>query len=291
MVQRFGSRRRAFLTGVVLSVAVVVGGGYAYGAITSTNNQYTGCLAGGQLSNIAIGASPLKTCQKPATQISWNQTGPPGTNGSNGTNGTNGTNGVDGVSVNSANEPAGANCANGGSKFTAANGVTFACNGAPGAKGDVGPQGAPGPQGEPGGSASIDQIPCSTEAGIDPNGEIAATVATDGTGQLSLKCVSTNPKLEIAIDLHTVCTIIGCAQVPIGAVTQVDAAGSPISGGLQCPSPGGIANVCLTQRFAQGATAHFSSTSGTTFVGCDSIDAGICTYKVTADHVIELTAT
>lgn len=32
-------------------------------------------------------------------------------------------------------EPAGTNCADGGSKFTAANGVTYACNGAPGGGG------------------------------------------------------------------------------------------------------------------------------------------------------------
>ena len=50
------------------------------------------------------------------------------------TPGTPGTNGTNGVSVTSATEAAGANCASGGSKFTAANGVTFACNGAKGDK-------------------------------------------------------------------------------------------------------------------------------------------------------------
>jgi hypothetical protein len=39
---------------------------------------------------------------------------------------------ADGVSVTSAPEPAGANCANGGSAFTSASGVTYACNGATG---------------------------------------------------------------------------------------------------------------------------------------------------------------
>ena len=39
------------------------------------------------------------------------------------------------MSVASAVEPAGANCADGGSKFTAANGVTYACNGADGESG------------------------------------------------------------------------------------------------------------------------------------------------------------
>jgi hypothetical protein len=61
--------------------------------------------------------------------------GADGTNGTNGTNGTDGTNGTNGVSVTSFAEPTGANCANGGSRFVAANGTTYACNGANGAGG------------------------------------------------------------------------------------------------------------------------------------------------------------
>jgi hypothetical protein len=61
--------------------------------------------------------------------------GKDGANGKDGTNGTNGTNGTDGISVTSAVEPVGTNCVNGGSKFTAINGVTYACNGAPGSGG------------------------------------------------------------------------------------------------------------------------------------------------------------
>jgi len=55
--------------------------------------------------------------------------GPTGQQGLKGDAGTPGTNGTNGISVTSAAEPVGANCANGGSKFTAANGVTYACNG------------------------------------------------------------------------------------------------------------------------------------------------------------------
>jgi len=58
--------------------------------------------------------------------------GKAGADGKDGTNGTNGADGQDGVSVTSAVEAAGANCANGGSKFTAVNGVTYACNGTDG---------------------------------------------------------------------------------------------------------------------------------------------------------------
>jgi hypothetical protein len=65
-------------------------------------------------------------------------TGPAGKDGANGTNGANGkdgSNGKDGVSVTSSTEPAGANCKAGGSKLVAANGTTYACNGANGQTG------------------------------------------------------------------------------------------------------------------------------------------------------------
>jgi hypothetical protein len=55
-----------------------------------------------------------------------------GTNGLDGAPGAGGEDGDDGVSVTSGVEPAGTNCENGGSKFTAANGVTYACNGSNG---------------------------------------------------------------------------------------------------------------------------------------------------------------
>ena len=59
--------------------------------------------------------------------------GPQGANGATGPAGTNGTDGRDGVSVVSVPLSSGdANCPNGGSRLTAANGVTYACNGAPG---------------------------------------------------------------------------------------------------------------------------------------------------------------
>ncbi len=64
--------------------------------------------------------------------------GAQGAAGSNGKDGANGTNGTNGVSVASSVEPKGANCTEGGSKFVAASGTTYACNGAKGAKGAEG---------------------------------------------------------------------------------------------------------------------------------------------------------
>jgi hypothetical protein len=74
--------------------------------------------------------------------------GPAGPQGSAGANGTS----VVAMSLN-AGDP---NCPYGGAQLIAANGATFACNGAPGAAGPAGmpgaagQQGAPGPQGPPG---------------------------------------------------------------------------------------------------------------------------------------------
>jgi hypothetical protein len=64
--------------------------------------------------------------------------GPEGPAGPPGKDGATGKDGTDGVSVTSATEPAGANCASGGSAFTSASGTTYACNGTKGDKGDPG---------------------------------------------------------------------------------------------------------------------------------------------------------
>lgn len=144
----FASPWRIFAAGAIAAVAIVVMASYGYAAITATNLSYTGCLHEGNIANVAKGSTPLRPCPRNAEQISWNQTGPAGAPGADGTNGTNGSNGTNGVSVTSATEPAGPNCAYGGSKFTAADDtVTYACNGAPGQKGDTGAPGLGGPVG------------------------------------------------------------------------------------------------------------------------------------------------
>jgi hypothetical protein len=176
MKRLLATPRRVFAVGALAAVAVVVAAGFGYAAVATDNQTYTGCLQSGSLSNIAIGSAPLKACPKNATEISWSQTGPPGTPGTNGTNGTNGT---DGVSVASAPEAAGANCADGGSKFTAANGVTYACNGAKGDKGE---------KGDPGGSslAALDGSPCTTYTGEAST--VGVTVTQSGT--VSITCIA-----------------------------------------------------------------------------------------------------
>src|SRR3954465_6704980 len=155
-------RFRLTRTRVVLlvSLVAVLAAGVAYSAIPDGNGVYTACKlnATGTVRLIDPGVSGvLGHCNASLeTQISWNQKGqpgaagatgpqgPPGTAGAAGAagkDGINGTNGVagkdgapgkDGVSVTSQPEPAGANCAGGGAKFTDGGGqTTFACSAAP----------------------------------------------------------------------------------------------------------------------------------------------------------------
>jgi hypothetical protein len=100
-------------------------------------------------------------------------TGPQGTTGATGATGPQGTTGATGAtgpagqSVVGASEPPGANCADGGVKFTSASGVEYVCNGAPG---PTGPAGATGPQGTPGAAG-----PQGTPGAPGPQGTPGAT--------------------------------------------------------------------------------------------------------------------
>ena len=115
--RRWLSGPRASVVGTLSAVLAVGVVGFGYAAVTAADQSYTGCLQNGSISSVAVGNAPAKACAKAALQISWNQTGPAGTNGTNG------------VSVTSTTEDKGSNCAEGGSKFTSASGVTYACNG------------------------------------------------------------------------------------------------------------------------------------------------------------------
>lgn len=106
---------------------------------------------------------PTAKCKSGETQLDFNQKGvkgdtgpqgPAGTSGppgKDGTNGADGKNGKDGITVTSAALGQGdANCPDGGSRFTAVNGDTYACNGPPGVAGDQGIQGSKGDKGDTG---------------------------------------------------------------------------------------------------------------------------------------------
>jgi hypothetical protein len=107
------------------------------GVTTASEPAGTNCADGGVQVAAANGVSYV--CNGKAGADGTNGTnGTNGADGKDGANGINGADGKDGVSVTSAVEQAGGNCANGGSKFTAVNGVTYACNGTSGGGGLAG---------------------------------------------------------------------------------------------------------------------------------------------------------
>jgi len=116
----FTTRRRVFALGAAAAVVTAVAAGYGYAAITVANRTYTGCLLNGAITSVAIGQSPVRSCQTPAVQISWSQTGPTGPDGATGPAGATGQTGA-----------------------TGPNGT----DGAPGATGATGAKGATGPAG------------------------------------------------------------------------------------------------------------------------------------------------
>jgi hypothetical protein len=135
-------RRRIHVspTTVIASLALVfamTGGAYAAKKylITSTKQISPSVLKSLQGKSGPAGAAGANGAQGPA--------GAQGSAGVKGENGANGSNGRDGVSVTSSVEPAGANCKAGGSKFVAASGTTYACNGEKGKEGTFGGQSLP----------------------------------------------------------------------------------------------------------------------------------------------------
>jgi hypothetical protein len=158
------NRKRLLGSAVGALVAAAIAGGVAYATIPGPDNVYNACMFKSlgtiRLIDKSLPSTNLMShCTDKETEISWNQAGqpgPPGPQGAKGepgapgTNGTNGTDGKDGVSVTMASEPAGANCGGGGVQLTAANGVSYVCNGKAGADGKDGANGTNGADGADG---------------------------------------------------------------------------------------------------------------------------------------------
>ena len=66
---------RVVVAGAVAAAALAVGAFALTAGATGTNATYYACLKGGTLSNVG---TKTPTCTSPATEISWNQTGPAG---------------------------------------------------------------------------------------------------------------------------------------------------------------------------------------------------------------------
>lgn len=81
---------------VAIGVTVALLAGFGSAALASyyqseTSAVYTGCLkTNGQLHRVAIGDQPSKACNSNETQISWSETGPPGSDGQDGADGVSG---------------------------------------------------------------------------------------------------------------------------------------------------------------------------------------------------------
>ena len=121
-----------FVLGATLAAAVLVGR-----SAFATTETINACFKPSNGTLYLLDDSGRTQCQPGDIPISWN---------------TAGVNGQDGVSVTSealapGDDPA---CPNGGSKFTAVSGVTYACSGANGADGQDGQNGRDGQDGQDG---------------------------------------------------------------------------------------------------------------------------------------------
>jgi hypothetical protein len=133
-------RTRFGIPGVITVIALVFamfGGAYA----ASNSSDAGKATASAKAKKGPKGPKGAKGDTGPAGPAG--PTGPAGPAGANGKDGSAGAAGANGVSVSSSVAPKEvAHCKEGGSKFDAATGTTYACNGE---KGTVGPRGLPGP--------------------------------------------------------------------------------------------------------------------------------------------------
>lgn len=125
-------KARLALAGTALALAITATAGVALGALPfgGDGNTIQACYSDRGTVRLLTQSDPV--CPRGYTPIEWNGRGLQGLDGPPGAAGRDGIDGEDGVGVTSDPEPPGANCVNGGSKFTAANDTTYACNGAPG---------------------------------------------------------------------------------------------------------------------------------------------------------------
>jgi hypothetical protein len=72
------TRPRSLIVTVSAFVLAIGAIGIGVASAQATGDTFTGCLKGGTLTKVAIGSEPLSPCSSSATEVSWNETGPPG---------------------------------------------------------------------------------------------------------------------------------------------------------------------------------------------------------------------
>lgn len=78
---------------IKIIIAAIVGLAAAGGlsvATAASDQNYTGCLKNGSLTNVAIGATPSSKCSTGADQVTWSEQGPQGPQGIQGAQGLQG---------------------------------------------------------------------------------------------------------------------------------------------------------------------------------------------------------
>lgn len=129
---RFGTA--GVVIGVIALIAALGGSALAAGGLTKPQEKQVTKIAKKYAGKPGAAGAPGAPGAS-GTNGTNGKDGAPGANGKDGAPGAPGTNGTNGVSVTGVPEPAGANCTNGGTKYTSASGVNYVCNGANGQTG------------------------------------------------------------------------------------------------------------------------------------------------------------
>jgi hypothetical protein len=127
-----GMRKRDLLSAAAgAAVASVLAGGIAWAAIPGAGGVINGCHQKNEGMLRVIDSAAAEQCRSSDVPISWSARGIDGAKGGPGAPGRDGVDGRDGAGVSVAPEAPGANCALGGVKIVAANGVGYVCSGPP----------------------------------------------------------------------------------------------------------------------------------------------------------------
>lgn len=235
----------AFVLGAAITAAVLVGR-----SAFATTDTISACFKPSNGTLYLLGAGRSE-CQPGDIPISWN---------------TGGVNGQDGVSVTSQSLAPGDDsaCPNGGSKFTAANGPSYACNGANGTNGTNGTDGTNGTNGQDGVSVTSQALAPGDDSAC-PNGGTKFTAAngtsyacngTNGQNGQSFNGTFTSPNGLYRLVVNDTSALL---QGPLGRV-QITGSGVELSAN-------GPLNVNAQNALTLHAAGLFTASGAVTSIG------------------------